>query len=66
MTAPRSATVEAQTSVCAAVLTRAAYEQLAREHPAIVQRLLTNLALALAARVRSANQLATARQRRHP
>ena len=64
--APRSATVEAQTSVCAAVLTRAAYEQLAREHPAIVQRLLTNLALALAARVRSANQLATARQRRHP
>ena len=53
-------------SLCAAVLTRAAYEQLAREHPAIVQRLLTNLALALAARVRSANQLATARQRRHP
>lgn len=59
--APRSATVVAQEAVTVAVLHRSAYDSLAAQSPQIVQRLLANIALELATRLRHTNRLATAR-----
>jgi SulP family sulfate permease len=50
--AARSADVVADTSVRLLVLTRTAFDELAAQHPRVMQRLLTNLSLDLAARVR--------------
>lgn len=50
--APRSATVLAETLVRVRVMTRATFDTLAEQHPQLVQRLLTNMALDLAARLR--------------
>ncbi|HYD76650.1 cyclic nucleotide-binding domain-containing protein [Ramlibacter sp.] len=61
----RSATVVAREDLSVAVLTREDYERLSREAPALVQKLLTSLALDLAARLRHTTQLASARQARH-
>lgn len=60
--APRSATVRAETEVQAAQLTRDSFNELAQSHPHIVQRLLTNMALDLAARFRSTHSKVVARQ----
>jgi sulfate permease, SulP family len=60
--APRSATVVAETRLQACRLSRAAFDGLAAEHPAIVQRLLTNMTVDLAARLRATNRRAVARQ----
>lgn len=60
--APRSATVRAETAVQAAQLSRASFNGLAQSHPHIVQRLLTNMALDLAARFRSTHSKVVARQ----
>jgi sulfate permease, SulP family len=59
--APRSAQVKAQDDVMAAILTRETFEQLRQDEPQIVMRLLTNLTLDLATRLRHTNQLALAR-----
>ncbi len=50
--ASRSATVVAETPLRAAVLKREAFDRLAHNHPRIVQRLLTNMSLDLASRLR--------------
>ncbi len=60
--APRSATVVAETRLQACRLSRAAFDELAVEHPAVVQRLLTNMTVDLAARLRTTNRRAVARQ----
>lgn len=60
--APRSATVRAETAVQAAQLSRASFNRLAQSHPHIVQRLLTNMALDLAARFRNTHSKVVARQ----
>ena len=60
--APRSATVVAETRLQACRLSRAAFDELAAEHPAVVQRLLTNMTVELAARLRTTNRRAVARQ----
>ncbi len=59
--APRSATVLAQEDLLVASLSRASFEQLGRSHPALVHKLLTNIALDVAARLRHTNRLASAR-----
>lgn len=61
--APRSATVVADTPLRAAVLRREAFNQLAQQHPRIVQRLLTNMSLDLASRLRKVSLQAAARNR---
>ncbi len=61
--APRSATVVAETPLRAAVLRREAFNELAQHHPRIVQRLLTNMSLDLAARLRKVSLQAAARNR---
>lgn len=60
--AARSATVRAETAVQAAQLSRAGFNELAQSHPHIVQQLLTNMALDLAARFRSTHSKVVARQ----
>jgi SulP family sulfate permease len=60
--AARSATVLAEEDLVVAVLTREQYDQLSQSAPKLVQKLLANLALDLAARLRHTNRLATARQ----
>ncbi|MES2938491.1 MAG: cyclic nucleotide-binding domain-containing protein [Pseudomonadota bacterium] len=59
--APRSATVVAQEDLLVASLARGHFEQLGRSHPALVHKLLTNIALDVAARLRHTNRLASAR-----
>jgi CRP-like cAMP-binding protein len=59
--APRSATVIAHDELVVAVLDRDAYDALSRESPVIVQKMLANVALYLAARLRHTTQLAAAR-----
>jgi CRP-like cAMP-binding protein len=59
--APRSATVVAQEDVEIAVLTRGAYEDLSQQHPHLMQQLLSNVMLDLAARLRHTNRVAVAR-----
>ncbi len=59
--APRSATVVALDDVEIAVLTRGAYESLSQDHPHVVQQLLSNVMLDLAARLRHATRVAVAR-----
>ena len=53
---PRSATVAAHGEVLCASINHSDFEFLSREHPGILIGLLRNLALALAARLRRANQ----------
>jgi hypothetical protein len=60
--APRSATVVADRDTTVAVLRRETYDALCISHPRLVQRLLANIALTLAARLRHTNRLALARQ----
>jgi sulfate permease, SulP family len=60
--APRSATVVADEDTTVAILHRDVYDVLAQTHPHLVQRLLSNLTLTMAARLRHANRLALARQ----
>ena len=62
--ATRSATVRAEEDLIVAVLSRRQYDELSCSQPHIVQKLLSNLALDLAARLRHTNRLATARQAR--
>ena len=62
--APRSATVVAQEDIAVEVLTRAQYEQLCVTEPEIVRKLLSNIALDVATRLRRTNRLAMARQGR--
>ncbi len=59
--ASRSATVVAETPLRAAVLRREAFDRLAHNHPRIVQRLLTNMSLDLASRLRKVSLQAAAR-----
>ena len=59
--ASRSATVVAETPLRAAVLKREAFDRLAHNHPRIVQRLLTNMSLDLASRLRKVSVQAAAR-----
>jgi CRP-like cAMP-binding protein/anti-anti-sigma regulatory factor len=51
-TAPRSASVIADEDTVCYELERAAYEEIVRDHPAIANKLLTNLSLELARRLR--------------
>lgn len=52
---PRSASVVAETSVEAMRLSRAKFQQLAREHPELVQKLLSQISIDLALHLRAAN-----------
>lgn len=61
--APRSADVIAKTDVVLACLDRAQFDQLGRTHPHIVQRLLGNIAVDIAARLRSVSAMLSARNR---
>lgn len=61
--ANRSASVIADEPTMAAILHRDAYNALCVSHPRLVQQLLTNLSLTLAARLRHTNRLALAHQR---
>lgn len=61
--APRSADVVAKTDVLLASLDREHFEQLGRAHPHIVQRLLANIAVDIAARLRSVSAMVMARNR---
>jgi SulP family sulfate permease len=58
----RSATVVAEEETLVAVLEHADFDALGARDPRIVQRLLSNLAVNLAARLRHTNELALARQ----
>jgi sulfate permease, SulP family len=60
----RSATVVADTSLEAVVLGREAFEQLSVSHPQVVQRMLINISLGLASRLRSTSLDAARRRRR--
>lgn len=60
---PRSANVTAQDDVMVAVLTREKYLELCRAGHTVVPKLLANVAMALASRLRHTNQLALARAR---
>lgn len=60
--AARSATVIADEDTTVAVLSRARYDELCVSHPHLVQRLIANIALDLASRLRHANRLRLARQ----
>lgn len=62
---PRSATVLANDEVLLAVLDRAAYVRLSGEQPQLVQKLLANIAVYLATRLRHTTALAAARHKRH-
>jgi hypothetical protein len=62
---PRSATVVAQEDMMVAVLERAAYERLCGTCPGVLPKLLGNIAIALAVRLRHANEVALARSRAH-
>jgi SulP family sulfate permease len=59
----RSATVLAETAVLALALERGAFDRLAQEHPRIAQRLLVNMSLDLASRLRKTTVQAAARNR---
>lgn len=59
--APRSASVVADGAMRLLALDRAAFDRLAREQPHIVQRLLTNLSLDMAARLRHLTGLVATR-----
>ena len=61
--APRSADVIAKTDLLLACLDRLQFDQLGRTHPHIVQRLLANIAVDIAARLRSVSAMVTARNR---
>lgn len=61
--APRSADVIAKSDLVLACLDRAHFEQLGRDHPHIVQQLLANIAVDIAARLRSVSAMVTARNR---
>lgn len=61
--APRSADVIAKTDLVLACLDREHFEQLGRAHPHIVQQLLSNIAVDIAARLRSVSAMVTARNR---
>ena len=61
--APRSATVRARGPLETARLTRPDFDRLSRERPDLAQQLLSNIAIDLAARLRSTNALLTARNR---
>jgi SulP family sulfate permease len=61
---PRSATVAANDDVVIAALDHREFEAMQREEPAIAQKLLANIALYLASRLRRTTRLATARQTR--
>jgi MFS superfamily sulfate permease-like transporter/CRP-like cAMP-binding protein len=58
----RSATVVAAEDTTVAILRRETYDELCITHPRLVQILLTNVALNLAARLRHTNRLALSRQ----
>jgi SulP family sulfate permease len=60
----RSATVLAEEDLAVAVLTRPQYDALSHGAPQLIQKLLTNLTLDLATRLRHTNRLASARQAR--
>jgi SulP family sulfate permease len=62
--AARSATVLAEEDMAVAVLSRAQYDALSASAPHLIQKLLTNLALDLATRLRHTNRLASSRQAR--
>ncbi|HSH91459.1 MAG TPA: cyclic nucleotide-binding domain-containing protein [Ramlibacter sp.] len=59
--APRSASVVAQEHMMVAVLKRATYDRLCEEDPRLVRKLLSNIALDVATRLRHTNRLAIAR-----
>lgn len=59
--APRSATVVAQDDLLVASLSREHFARLGRDHPALLHKLLANIALDVAARLRHTNRLASAR-----
>jgi sulfate permease, SulP family len=61
--APRSATVIAQEETLLTVLDRPAYERLSELHPQLVRKLLSNIAVYLAARLRHTTARAAARRR---
>ncbi|MBE7942337.1 MULTISPECIES: cyclic nucleotide-binding domain-containing protein [Ramlibacter] len=61
---PRSATVVAQDQVVVAELPREAFDRLSVQAPVLVQKLLANIALYLAARLRHTNRLAAVRRSR--
>lgn len=61
--APRSATIRARGALEVARLTRDHFDRLGQEHPPLAQRLLSNIAVDLATRLRSTNALLTARGR---
>lgn len=58
----RSATVIAAEDTTVAILSRDSYDEICVSHPRLVQALLTNVALNLAARLRHTNRLALSRQ----
>jgi SulP family sulfate permease len=60
--APRSASVVAQEDVLVAILGRSTFNALCDSEPRMMQRLLANIALEVAARLRTTNHLAIARQ----
>lgn len=61
--APRSANVVATTDLVLACLDRAHFDQIGAERPQIVQRLLANIAVDIAARLRSVSAMVAARNR---
>lgn len=62
---PRSATVVANDDVLVATLTREAYERLCAAGATLVPKLLANMAVSLAHRLRHTSRLALARSRVH-
>jgi SulP family sulfate permease len=58
---PRSATVVAQDDVLISSITREAFDELSASHPHLVQRLLSNITVDLATRLRHTNQHALAK-----
>lgn len=61
--AVRSATVVAESAVKAMVLERSGFDLLAEQHPRVAQRLLVNMSLDLATRLRNTTMQAAARHR---
>jgi hypothetical protein len=62
---PRSASVIAQEDVVVATLDRSSYDRLAQSHPPLLPKLVANIAVGLAARLRHTNRVALARARGH-
>jgi len=62
---PRSATVVAEEDMVLAVLDRPTYERLGHDEPELVQKLLANLALYLATRLRHTTRMASRRHGRN-